>query len=893
MFQNGKVKSPVQVTTPRGPPITTLRPSSPRVTPTPVPRAPGSSDNSPNFAHFQATGSAGASTPATGVRPTRRPRVRGSKKRRQRLRAKTSNSGETSFVPTPPSAVSRERIRSRPRPSNNVSPAAQTRLPSFNSVVESTRSNLAQNNKNFIDLEELAGVKELEAALKERDQEISKLRNQDLRQRESEIQKLKTELRDAEQTFQVELSQQSRQLNLEAAGKVEELERSLREKTRQLNIDSSRVEELELSLSDQTRRLADTTKKTFDLEQTVKDLEKELRSKERLLRDKESTVKFQTEQLKDKDVLENKVMDYQKELKLRRNDIEQRERKIKELEQLTKKQDQVTLENVQKIQLIESTIDEVEQIVLSKDQIIKNLKTNIEEFRSNSDKDGAKIHDLEIDLDQRTREVIDKDRKLRELQQEINNLQLTIEDRQEDIEELNNRTRLHLEYEAEKQKEITQLETAVETLKNTTISKDAQIISIGQQLKQQIDVNKLKVKEIEKLNANITKSVEIIANREQKVFTLEAAVTSLKGVVEGNNINIATLNKGMEQMRLEIGEKDKFIQAQREKLTQSSQSIKDLQELLGDAGKTIDNKNKEIEELTSKVEAFKFDKKNLLGIVQQLATIGNPGINLKNLGVLDTTQKSARLVAQESQRSVSVAKKKDQTIKSKRKIPPHRRSFVHFGSNHKVNSIESVSDATNKEVVSEITAVNNDNYATTEFDDNNQAAGDNIIAVDAADENIQTKDDKEAITASTTVTSYFDSFPSFIDLAQKVTTALPTLFTSTTTTPATSTTTTASPSTPAPVSLSSEIFTVEEAIFPTESSSEGVRLLVTPAEITNNDNEHDETLDDNIDTISAPAATPAPAVKSIRGRLVHGPRKLGAKILGERRKLFGQRTLYY
>merc|ERR1712012_633517 len=101
------------------------------------------------------------------------------------------------------------------------------------------------------------------------------------------------------------------------------------------------------------------------------------------------------------------------------------------------------------------------------------------------------------------------------------------------------------------------------------------------------------------------------------------------------------------------------------------------------------------------------------------------------------------------------------------------------------------------EVVSEITAVNNDNYATTEFDDNNQAAGDNIIAVDA-DENIQTKDDKEAITASTTVTSYFDSFPSFIDLAQKVTTALPTLFT-TTTTPATSTTATASPSTPAPV----------------------------------------------------------------------------------------------
>merc|ERR1712203_597386 len=114
-------------------------------------------------------------------------------------------------------------------------------------------------------------------------------------------------------------------------------------------------------------------------------------------------------------------------------------------------------------------------------------------------------------------------------------------------------------------------------------------------------------------------------------FTLENAVTSLKEIVQDNNIRITNLNKEIQQNDLEINEKDKFIQAQREKLTQASKSIKDLQVLLGDAGKTIDNKNTEIEELTAKVETFKFDKKNLLGIVQQLATIGNPGINLKSL----------------------------------------------------------------------------------------------------------------------------------------------------------------------------------------------------------------------------------------------------------------------
>ena len=52
--------------------------------------------------------------------------------------------------------------------------------------------------------------------------------------------------------------------------------------------------------------------------------------------------------------------------------------------------------------------------------------------------------------------------------------------------------------------------------------------------------------------------------------------------------------------------------------------------ILGDAGQTIDSKNGQIEALQRRVETFKQDKKNLLGIVQQLATIGNPAFNFQS-----------------------------------------------------------------------------------------------------------------------------------------------------------------------------------------------------------------------------------------------------------------------
>ena len=262
-----------------------------------------------------------------------------------------------------------------------------------------------------------------------------------------------------------------------------------------------------------------------------------------------------------------------------------------------------------------------------------------------------------------------------------------------------------------------------------------------------------KLAEITLLTANITKSQEIIANREQKVFTLEAAVSSLKDIVQDNNRRIADLNKEVEQTDLEVEEKDKFIQAQREKLTQSSKSIKDLQVLLGDAGKTIDNKNKEIEELTTKVDSFKFDKKNLLGIVQQLATIGNPGINLKSLGVGSSVpsqgklgKSPSRLEAQASQRSFQVLKgnsKSKQGKRSQRNRPSRSFDQSQSQSNRIVNDDDA---SVIVQEPSNASANDNNDYAT---EAKASVAG-----------NQQTRD-KEPVPILTKVTSRIPDFPSF------------------------------------------------------------------------------------------------------------------------------------
>merc|ERR1712051_946514 len=113
--------------------------------------------------------------------------------------------------------------------------------------------------------------------------------------------------------------------------------------------------------------------------------------------------------------------------------------------------------------------------------------------------------------------------------------------------------------------------------------------------------------------------------------------------------------------------------------------------------------------------------------------------------------------------------------------------------------------------------------------------------------NKQTRD-KEPVPILTTVTSRIPDFPSFIDMAQKPTTALPSLITGTDFSTTTSTTakptsssaftTSSTTSTTAkePASYSTEVFTISEDL---TSQKPTLSLNVSP-------------IDDNIDTISAP-----------------------------------------
>merc|ERR1739845_699 len=107
-----------------------------------------------------------------------------------------------------------------------------------------------------------------------------------------------------------------------------------------------------------------------------------------------------------------------------------------------------------------------------------------------------------------------------------------------------------------------------------------------------------------------------------------------------------------------------------------------------------------------------------------------------------------------------------------------------------------------------------------------------------------------------------------------------------------------------PVPVSTETFTFQEAIVPTSSSEHHnphppvhSSILVTPVN-NNNNNKNSPNIPlfvgSEVDTITAPVEREDSRRQTLRGKLVtNNNRKLDSKVLGERRKLFGQRTSYY
>ena len=402
-------------------------------------------------------------------------------------------------------------------------------------------------------------------------------------------------------------------------------------------------------------------------------------------------------------------------------------------------------------------------------------------------------------------------------------------------------------------------------------------------MKRQVGQLNLQIKQNEELKAEVAEGLTGMEAREQQVATLEGAVQSLKQIIKQNTGRISGLQQEVEAGKTEARKKDREIQAIRGQLSQSRQSIEDLQTILGDAGKTIDVKNGQIEALQRRVETFKQDKKNLLGIVQQLATIGNPAFNFKSfmdhfdekeeeedVNTFSASEevrafKTAPLFTQESQRSsrTNVAKdrsggrrnKKQQSRKQLQSIPRGNRPEEGSFSQHQrrsfpastINSIKAevekkaaaaaAAEKQKKKKLEEVLEVDEYDYqydaavpapaATKHFDvekaekKKNPAEAINIFV------NIE---EKETSTPFTSFQQALGDFPSFVNMADKLNEVLPeiltpeTTSTSTTTTTTTSTTTTAS--TTPPTTTTKVFFTT------TTTAPETTTLTIPPIEET-------------------------------------------------------------
>ena len=380
-----------------------------------------------------------------------------------------------------------------------------------------------------------------------------------------------------------------------------------------------------------------------------------------------------------------------------------------------------------------------------------------------------------------------------------------------------------------------------------------------QELKRQVGQLNLQIKQNEELKVEVDEGLTGMEAREQQVATLEGAVQSLKQIIKQNTGRISGLQQEVESSKTEARKKDREMQAIRGQLSQSRQSIEDLQTILGDAGKTIDAKNGQIEALQRRVETFKQDKKNLLGIVQQLATIGNPAFNFKSfmdhfdekeeeedVNTFSASEevrafKTAPLFTQESQRSsrTNVAKdrsgggrrnKKQQSRKQLQSIPrgkkrPEEGSFSqHQRRSFPASTINSIKAEVEKKAAAaaaaekqkkkkkleEVLEVDEYDYeydaavpapaATKHFDvekaDKKKKKTSEAINIFV---NIE---EKETSTPFTSFQQALGDFPSFVNMADKLNEVLPeiltpeTTSTSTTTTTTTSTTTTASTTPP-------------------------------------------------------------------------------------------------
>merc|ERR550532_1139045 len=249
-----------------------------------------------------------------------------------------------------------------------------------------------------------------------------------------------------------------------------------------------------------------------------------------------------------------------------------------------------------------------------------------------------------------------------------------------------------------------------------------------------------------------------------------------------------------------------------------------------------------------RVETFKQDKKNLLGIVQQLATIGNPAFNFQSfmdhfdekeeeqdVNTFSASEevrafKTAPLFTQESQRSsrTNIAKdrsggrrnKKQQSRKQLQSIPRGKRPEEGSFSQHQrrsfpASTINSIKAEVEKKAAAATAAekkkkkmVERDEFdyeydaavpapAATKHFDVEKAEAINIFV------NIE---EEETSTPFTSFQQALEPFPSFVNMADKLNEVLPEILTPETTSTTTTTTTTTTSTTP-PTTTTKVFFT--------------------------------------------------------------------------------------
>ena len=405
-----------------------------------------------------------------------------------------------------------------------------------------------------------------------------------------------------------------------------------------------------------------------------------------------------------------------------------------------------------------------------------------------------------------------------------------------------------------------------------------------QELKRQVSQLNLQIKQNEELKDEVAEGLSGMEAREQQVATLEGAVQSLKQIIKQNTGRISGLQQEVETGKTEARKKDREIQAIRGQLSQARQSIEDLQTILGDAGKTIDVKNGQIEALQRRVETFKQDKKNLLGIVQQLATIGNPAFNFKSfmdhfdekeedqdVNTFSASEevrafKTAPLFTQESQRSsrTNVAKdrsggrrnKKQQSRKQLQSIPRGKRPEEGSFSQHQrrsfpASTINSIKAEVEKKAAAAAAAEKKKKLEEVvetelEYDYEYDAAVPAPAATKHFDvEKAEKKGRGEAINifvnieeeeTSTPFTSFqqaLEPFPSFVNMADKLNEVLPEILTpETTSTTTTTTTTTTTRSTTTTTSTTPPTTTTKVFFTTTAIAPETTTLTIPPIEET-------------------------------------------------------------